>query len=233
MSSINSLFGGVGTLNPYASNSPVNRGADSDGDNDGSRGARGIGKGGAFSSAIMQALSQIGVTGVSSTSSTSGSGSTATSTSGTSSDGTTGSTSASGTDPQQALQTFMHDLFAALHAQGAQNTTAGTGTDSDGDNDGSGASSASGTGGGRHYHGGLSKIENSLQNLIQQLSSTDTSSTASASGSTDSALQQDFQNLITAMGGTGNQASLSDFLKSIATNLQNGSNPGLNISASA
>jgi hypothetical protein len=233
MSSINSLFGGVGSLNPYASNTPVNRGADSDGDNDGSRGARGIGKGGAFASAIMQALSQMGVTGASSASSTSGSGtSTTTSTDSTAADGTA---TASGTDPQQALQTFMHDLFAAMHAQGAQNTTASTGTDSDGDS--SGASSAQGVGGGRHYHGGLSKMENGLQNIIQQLSTADTSSTASSSGTSSSAvsaLQQDFQSLMTSMGGsTGNQASLSDFLKSIATNLQNGSNPGLNISASA
>ncbi|GBG12581.1 uncharacterized protein NMK_0112 [Novimethylophilus kurashikiensis] len=232
MSSINSLFGGVGSLNPYASNSQVNRGRDGDGDNDGNRGARGIGKGGAFASAIMQALSQMGVTGASSASSTSGSGtSTTASTDGTTSDSTTTSST---TDPQQALQTFMHDLFAAMHAQGAQNTTASAGTDSDGDNDGSSASAAQGVGGGRHYHGGLSKMENGLQNIIQQLSTGDSSSATGTSNSSVSALQQDFQNLMTAMGGsTSNQASLSDFLKSIATNLQNGRNPGLNISASA
>lgn len=128
----------------------------------------------------------------------------------------------------------MHDLFAAMHAQGAQNTTASAGTDSDGDNDGSSASAAQGVGGGRHYHGGLSKMENGLQNIIQQLSTGDSSSATGTSNSSVSALQQDFQNLMTAMGGsTSNQASLSDFLKSIATNLQNGRNPGLNISASA
>lgn len=217
----------VNQINSFSSVGQTNGAADSDGDNDGGRRTGGAGRGNAFVSAIAQALSQIGVSASGLTSGT------------TPAPGATTSTTPA-VDPQQALGTFMHDLFAALQAQNggqsgaAGNAPAGGGTDSDGDNDGSSASAVSGTGNGRHHHGhgGMSNIQSGLQNLIQQLSSsTPTDGTATPSPA-NSTLQQDFQNLLGALGQTSGQANLGDFLKAIADNLQ-GSNPGLNLSAKA
>ena len=111
-----------------------------DGDGDGSAGRAGNST---FASALMNALSQSGIT-VGSTSS-----------------GTTTPSSGASQSPQQALQSFMQNLFAALHAQSSgQNQT--------GENDRSGAAAAGAMG---SHHGGIGKMEANLQSLIQQLSS--------------------------------------------------------------
>ena len=223
MSSISSIYGNSLSLSQVTSASTTSQqGADSDGDNDGSR-VGSSAKGGSFASAVIQALSQLGVSAVPLT------------TSGTSADATasattnTGSTASAKQDPQQALGVFLHDLFTALHG------------DQSNSSDPNQTADASGTSGHHHHHGGgLSKIESQLQNLIQQLSSSSnstnpTGSSTDATGTSNSAtatLQSDFQNLLDSVGASGNQTSLSSFLSSIASNLQ-GSNPGLNVSAKA
>ena len=162
ISNLSSLF----QLSSTTGTSQVS-GTDSDGDNDGS-GVSGSSRrgGGRFAEALSQAFAQIGVN-----LQTSNSGST-------SSTGSSSSTTGSATtDPTQALQTFMQDLFAAMHNESAggsiaSNAPSASNTDSDGDNDASSASSTSGASGHHHHHhGGLSSMENNLQSLIQQLSS--------------------------------------------------------------
>ena len=208
MSSINGVGNGISIAqtNPYASLNQ-NNGVDRDGDNDGSGGAKGLGRGGAFASAIMQALSQIGVSSVTPTANSSESN----------------SGSSSSPDSHQALGAFLHDLFSALHAQGNSQADK-SGKDSDGDNDGSSAS------GPYHRHSG--DIAANLQALIQQLGSPDASGNAASANSPLSALQGDFNNLLGSLGASGNQTSLSGFLQAIADNLK-GSNPGLNVSSQA
>ena len=226
MSAINNIYGGnisTGALASLTSVGQANAGMDTDGDNDGSRGVRGAGGGGMFSSAIIQALSQLGVSAVPSVAGTSAGNGASTST--TAADGTASSTQ----DPKSAMHQFMHDLFAALQAAGSQATT-NTPTDSDGDNDGSSASGVSSANSGNRHDAWVSGIENKLHSLIQQLSSTDSSSSTGATGSAVSALQTDFQNLVGTLGTTGGGATLSSFLQAVAQNLQ-GSNPGLNVSA--
>ena len=164
-----------------------------DGDGDGGISSSGTAPGGRFASAIMQALSQAGI----SPSSTS----------------TTASTSTQ--NPQQALQAFMQNLFAAMQTQGGQ---ASGGTDSDGDSAASaisGSSSTLATGGQGHHHGGgVGKIEASLQGLIQQLSASGSSS--SSSNATDTALQQSFQNLLNAQGQSNNsQAEVAQEFRTV------------------
>lgn len=78
----------------------------------------------------------------------------------------------------------------------------------------------------------MNGIENKLQTLIQQLSSTNTPSTSGTTDTTTSNLQQDFQSLLSAFGASGSNASLSNFLQAISDNLK-GANPGLNVSTSA
>ena len=169
--------------NPYipqitqTGNANQTGGVGGDGDNDGSAARAG---GGRFASAIMQTLSQAGI-----------------------------STGSSAQNPQQALQSFMQSLFAAMQSQAA-------GTGSDGDNNGNGSSSVSAAG--MHGKGGgIGKIEAGLQNLIQQLSSS-----GSSSSSAGAALQQSFQNL----AGTQGSTTLTGFLQSLAQNLQGAGTTG-------
>lgn len=179
---------------------------DSDGDHDGSR-VSSVSGGGKFAAAIGQSLAQLGVSPGQANSSSDA------------------SNAASPQDPQPALATFMQSLFAALHAQGGQQATASGGSIA-----GAGMNAVAGTSvAGHHHHhgGGSSKLESGLQNLIQQLSSSsgqsasDASTTGSgSSGSTLDALQQSFNNLMTADGASGNGASLSTFLQSLAQNLE-------------
>lgn len=181
---------------------------------------------GAFLDAIFQALSQAGVSGTSVTNAT-----TATSPS-------TPATSAQ--NPLQALGAFMHDLFSALQAQAGQAASGGAVQgegDSDGDNDGSVSSGVAGTSGGHHrQNSGLAQIESSLQNLIQQLSSSASGSTtsgatasgsaAASSASPSSELQQSYQNLLSALGVSGSESTLGSFLQALAQNLHGISNSG-------
>lgn len=107
---------------------------------------------------------------------------------------------------QQALASFMQSLLAALQSQNMQ---------------------GAGQQGHHHHHGGgvagASGIQSGLQDLIQQLSSSNASSS-----SADTALQQSFQNLLSANGASGNQATLGSFLQTLSQNLQM-ANPSGNI----
>lgn len=160
-----------------------------DGDGDGSLlGAKG--GTGQLSSSIMQALSRSGISIPAGSAQPTGS-----------------------QDPQQALQAFMQHLFAALQAQMGQASQA-AGSDSDGDNDGSAASRAAGAASGQHG-GGVGKMEAGLQGLIQQLSSS-----GSSSNFADAALQQSFQGLLTAQGGGASNANLTSVLQTVLQNMQ-------------
>jgi hypothetical protein len=192
---------------------------DSDGDNDGNRISGAVG-GGKFASAISQALTQLGVTPATASNSSDASG---TSTS---------------QDPQQALASFMQSLFAALHAQSG--TQAATSNNSAADNSSAVGSVTSATtttnnnavagtaGEGHHHHhggGGMGKLEGGLQNLIQQLSSSGqdasgSSTSSSSSSSTLDALQQSFNNLLSADGASGSNVSLTSFLQSLSQGLE-------------
>jgi hypothetical protein len=208
---------------------PRNSGAiDSDGDRDGCQGACGSGRTNRFAAAIQQALATLGIAPADA--------------SGTAADSSTvnaAGTTQTSQDVQQALSTFMHDLFGALHAQGTganqsgkAHTTTNGGTDNDGDNDGSGSGAASGMHGYHHRGGGgMNGLESKLQNLIQQLATSDTTA-GSASTPSGSVLQQDFSNLLASMGITDAQTTLSDFLGTLYSNLQSG-NPGANVSTQA
>lgn len=133
--------------------------------------------------------------------------------------GVTGASSTNSTaatqDPKQAIGAFMHDLFSALKSQGS-------GADSQ-DGGVAGVSGASG----QKY--GANNIESQLQSLIQQLSSSSSGSSGSSSSNSASApLQQDFQNMLSALGASGSQVTLGSFLQSLSQNLQ-GANPVGNI----
>ena len=204
------------TTSPLTQNSAA---IDSDGDHDGCHGACGSGRTNRFASAILQALSSLGVTPADASGSATG---------------TAAATTPTGQDVQQALSTFMHDLFSALHAQNAGNaqTTANGGADSDGDNDGSGNAAANGVHG-YHGHGagGMHGLESRLQSLIQQLATSDSAS-GSTGTSSGSVLQQDFSNLLASMGATDSKTTLGDFLGTLYGNLQSG-NPGASVNTQA
>jgi hypothetical protein len=196
---------------------------DSDGDNGGSRGVRGAGAGGMFASALIRALSQLGVPAPPAASGVAGAS--------TSTNSSTGGTASTAQDAKAAMRQFMHDLFAALQGagnQGASNTSA----DTDGDNDGSGARGIGAANTGKGHGPWLSGVEGKLQTLIQQLSTADASTGAGSTDPTIAALKADFQNLVGASGASGNGATLGGFLQSVSQNLQ-GSNPGLNVSTKA
>ncbi len=202
------------------------RSQDTDGDGDGSRVA-GPG-GGKIANAIGLALSQLGITPANGTAASSSA-----------TDGT-GAAAAAGQDPQQAASAFAHALFAAIHGQiGAQGGTDTTAAGAD-----SGAPVA------HHHHrggGAGSKVESGLQNLIQQLSSgagtgtgTSASGTAApASGTAGTAgdalatLQSTFDSLLSANGGTGGKATLTNFLQTLAQDLQGASSAGNAVSTKA
>ena len=68
-------------------------------------------------------------------------------------------------------------------------------------------------------------MESNLQSLIQQFSSSPPASTtagssAPSSTSAGSALQQSYQNLLGALGVSGNSSSLGGFLQALSQNLQ-------------
>ena len=124
-----------------------------------------------------------------------------------------GQTSNNSNDPQ-ALQSFIQNLFSAIQAQQATNTTSQA-KDSDGDNDGSGTASSTEGDGGR---GG--QLQAGIQSLIQQLA---TSTNTSGTNSSLSSLEQSFQNLVSSeAGGTTatTSSTLSSFLQSLSQNLQ-------------
>jgi hypothetical protein len=183
-------------------------------------------QGGSLASTIMQALSQIGVSGTQSAlgaAATNGSPG---------SSGSSGSSTGSTQNSSQALKSFMQSLFAALQAQAAASASQHGASAAS-----SGTSNSGGHGHGRgHRHGG----GGGLQSLIQQLSassSTSSSATSSATSTAASAqlssLQQSFNSLVSTVGGSGSQASLSNFLTTLASDLSPAAHTGNLVSTQA
>ncbi|HJV50224.1 MAG TPA: hypothetical protein VJ652_02120 [Noviherbaspirillum sp.] len=161
--------------------------------------------GGGLADAIIQALSDIGVTGQSSTdSSSTDSSSTASSDS--------SSASADSQSIAQAFGAFMHNLIGALRSQSESGATA----------DGSQGSSdtVAQTQGARHHHGAAGNIQSDLQSLIQKLSSSSGSTDSDSTGSTQSSLQQSFSNLLSTLGASNSDATVNKFLAALQSNLQ-------------
>lgn len=185
----------------YASVSPANPGRQDAGIDNGGGCASVAAGAGRFASAIEQTMKQLGA-----------------------SDGTASNASgaASTQDSQQATQAFMHQLFAALHAQNSGKSTSST---ADG---GNADSTVTGAGGHYHHHGGgMGKLEGALQNLAQQLSpasgtgapDTGTTGQGSANSALDT-LQQSFTQMLSADGLQGSNATLASFLQTLSQNLQ-------------
>jgi hypothetical protein len=127
--------------------------------------------------------------------------------------------------PQQALSSFVQNLFGALQDSGEPATGGGTGTTT-----AAGAKSSSVAR--RDARGNIaalqgSGIDSQIQELAQQVSAGDTSGNADLS-----ALQQSFQDLVAAQGG-GTGASLGNFLQALAQNVQDVPPAGSLISTSA
>ncbi len=196
---------------------------DADGDGDGTRLGRAE-RGGKFAAALQQALSDSGLSA-------------------------TGDSTNSQASAAQALQNFTQNLFSALHAQHATDTSAKTVSNSAGSNVNSLASL-----GGREHHGGAGRLQADLQQLIQQLqsqsgdasngASIDTSNSASTStagntasttsgNSTLSSLQTSFSELLNALGQGNNQTNLGQFLQQLASKLPSAGASGNVISTTA
>ncbi len=191
MSTIDSLFGNTAAnqINPSALANQGIIGA-ADNDNDGN-----------FGAAIAQALAQIGA--VPATIAATDPNTTASSTTATS------TTAASATQAQQDLQAFLQDLLNNLQSQNTNSASNSSISDATGTHH-------------HHHHGDI----NGLDSLIQQIDASSATTSNSLTGSTTtsnsasiSTLQQDFQNLLSSVGNSGNQVSLSDFLKTVSNNL--------------
>lgn len=216
MNSIGNISGvnSLSYVSPTTNASPSVGGGDSDGDRGSRGGAGGVGKAN-FMSAIEQALGQSFSGGTTSTSAVSSS--------------TDPTATAATQDPQAALQSFLHNLFAALHQSGGQGNAPTVGGDKDSDGDGDGAGAVSG--GGRH-RGGANMTSN-LQSLLQQLSAgTQNASPAGQSSGNDAlaGLNSSFQSLIASIGSSQGGATASPTLQSFLQNLQQDLSNGQNIS---
>lgn len=213
------------------------RSRDSDGDDDGNKKAGHTGRSNflaAIEQALIQTLSNSVSTTSTSTTSTSGSTATASTTTASSTTATPPTTSTSSTtqSPQEALKTFIHSLFSALHGAAhssatttngtpttsgtpAANTTPTTGTlpaaqsgDSDGDDDGSTATSRV-----HHHEHGHNSLANKIQSLIQQLSASTQSTPVTGSQNTSTTTSQ--------TPATTTTPSTTDPLSDLKTSFQN------------
>lgn len=128
-----------------------------------------------------------------------------------------GSSAKATQDPQAALQSFVQDLFSAI---GGNNGAAGS-SDADRDNGVSGA------------RGATSNAASNLQNLIQQLSANDQSSSGGIqTNDTLSNLKSSFQNLVNSLNAAQSQSAspssnaptLQSFLQNLSQELSNGQN---------
>jgi len=177
------------------------------------------GRTGLFSSAISQTLFQIGVT-------------------------PTASNVATGAAPtntqQQTVNTFVQDLFGALQgvgAPGGSGTTARYSAIAKKDGKSSGQTSAgnssavAGDAGSSNATAANGTVEGRLQALIQEIGSGTTSQSSGQDGL--SALQQSFQALVASQGGSSSDATLGNFLQTLAGNLQDMPPTGSLISTSA
>lgn len=179
--------------------------------------------GGGFLGAIDAALKSAGISGgLESLFGSQGTNSASTSTESTD----TSSTTSTSTDASDALSSFLQNLMGALQSQG----TAGNNTESTSDSTDKTSVDATTTAGVHRHFGGHGKqdMEAKLQSLISALntssdSSNTTASNTTTSGSTNenSALESSFQSLVSALGGSSSNASLSGFLQALSSNMQN------------
>jgi hypothetical protein len=179
-------------------------------------------------SAVVQALSQVGISVPSSA--TAATGAT------TATQGSTAAASSTASSASQALQNFLNNLYASLNAQSA-------GSPSQSDATANGSSSTPSTRGGHHHHG-HGHMGSALQNLIDQLNGSTASgtvasgSTATGTGATSASglasLQQSFTTLAQASGSSGSsQPQLGAFLNALKTDLPGRSSAGALVSALA
>lgn len=226
MTSMNSLLSSSSLWQVSTSMTLRQQGRCCDNEGDGNAGGRvnRAGRGGQLFSALMQSLSQLGLQTPQSSGSASDSGN------------SDANATPSNSNTPQTLHTFMHDLFGALSAQGGNSAgpsqaASSNSADSDGDDDGSGAQATQSVSGKPHHRGAwAAQFQDKLQSLIQKLSTTDQSS--NGPNAAISTLQTDYQNLLSSLGGSNGNVSLSDFLQALRSNLH-GSNPGLNVNTSA
>lgn len=123
--------------------------------------------------------------------------------------GSTTSAAGNGQSAQAAIQAFLQQLLAALHQAGTGAQHASKASDGDAD-DGVQAASTTGT----QASGYNTTIQADLQSLIQQVS---------ASSTSNSGLQQSFQNMLSTMGASSGTDTLGGFLQSIASSMQGSS----------
>ena len=175
---------------------------------------------GGFESLLLNALTgSYSLSGSSSASGTS---------SGNSSGGNNGSTTSLAAGQQQALTSFMQNLFQALHAQNVNGSSA-AGSGSDPDSDGDNGSTTSGVSSG-HRPDRDHNMAADVQSLINQIASSTGSATNSAGATTSSstssssalsALQTSFQTLASSLGLSGSNANLGNFLSTLEGSLPN------------
>jgi hypothetical protein len=109
---------------------------------------------------------------------------------------------------REALHAFLHDLHQVLNQNGGIQTTPPTGG-----GDMAAESSSSQSSG---VQNGYSNVKTNLQDLITSLSE----------GTGDSGtLQTDFNNLVTALGGSTSETGLVDFLKQLDSTASNSAAP--------
>jgi hypothetical protein len=194
----------------------VGRGSDSDGDGRGVQAAGGESpEKQRFLDAILQVLSQAGVTGINDQAAGAA----------TSSSNSSPSTTQ---DPVQALGGFVDALFAALQAQSVQGMAPGGASSTMQQGSDFGDSGVRGPQGmsaneGRQFGGGSAGTEARLQSLVQQLSSG-----LSPSGGSQTVLEQSFANLLSSLGDSRSRASIGTFLQALSQNLR-GESPAGNV----
>ncbi len=145
-----------------------------------------------------------------------------------------GTTSATSTSAQveQALAAFEKNLFDSLRAQdsapGNASSASPAAVASTAPTDGSNPAAASGSApavGGRHHHqhqesADTAKLGAELGSLISQTASG--SANAATSTAAPSNLDQSFNNLLSTLGVSGNNASLNTFLQALQSNMRGG-----------
>lgn len=121
------------------------------------------------------------------------------------------STSGDSQGVQASIQAFLQQLLSALHQAGTGHTKPSDGDGDDGVRSSSASTGSTASSSAAGYH---ASIQADLQSLMKQVS---------ASSTTDSGLQQSFQDMLTAMGAGSGSQTLNGFLQSIAADMQGSS----------
>ena len=187
---------------------------------------------------FMEMIAQSLATTLQSTQSSQSSGNSTTSPAPSTSASNTPQAMGSATDTTQALAAFMQNLMTALESQNSSSTGSGTTASSGSQPTLIGALGATPDGeASPQFNSYLQamggQIQNNLNSLMQQLSSSASPGTGNASPSIASNLQSSFASFINSMGGQADNSTLNTFLTNLQQNLQNGTSVGnlLNITA--